>query len=176
MYDVPLPIDECQGDDVIMRPRRRHTLSRRGSRTTNSWHRLSGLSTLTATSASSSTSGDPLNRSALATSGSSYAESSVDGCDLGSAPPEPRVQSWQPPQNVAHQPLSRNASSPPAMEVTCPEATESEEALKSYISSEGPSDDQVRGSFQQFLRRMSMRRSNKPKNHHLPLSATNSIL
>ncbi|XP_037710283.1 ATP-binding cassette sub-family C member Sur [Drosophila subpulchrella] len=176
MYDVPLPIDECQGDDVIMRPRRRHTLSRRGSRTTNSWHRLSGLSTLTATSASSSTSGDLLNRSALATSGSSYAESSVDGCDLGSAPPEPRVQSWQPPQNVAHQPLSRNASSPPAMEVTCPEATESEEALMSNFSSEGPSDDQVRGSFQQFLRRMSMRRSNKPKNHHLPLSATNSIL
>ncbi|XP_016965404.2 ATP-binding cassette sub-family C member Sur isoform X2 [Drosophila biarmipes] len=174
MYDVPLPIDECQGDDVIMRPRRRHTLSRRGSRTTNSWHRLSGLSTLTATSASSSTSGDLLNRSTVATCGSSYAESSVDGCDLGSAAPEPRVQSWQPPQNVAHQPLSRNASSPPAMEVTCPKNTESEEALN--ISSEGPLDDQVRGSFQQFLRRMSMRRSNKPKNHHLPLSATNSIL
>ncbi|XP_043649909.1 ATP-binding cassette sub-family C member Sur isoform X2 [Drosophila teissieri] len=177
MYDVPLPIDECQGDDVIMRPRRRHTLSRRGSRTTNSWHRLSGLSTLTATSASSSTSGDVLSRSALATSCSSYAESSVDGGgDLATAAPEPRVQSWQPPQHVAHQPLSRNASSPPAMEAANPEDKKSEEARRSNTSSEGPLDDHVRGSFQQFLRRMSMRRSNKPKNHHHPLSETNSIL
>ncbi|KAH8351886.1 hypothetical protein KR084_000433 [Drosophila pseudotakahashii] len=176
MYDVPLPIDECQGDDVIMRPRRRNTLSRRGSRTTNSWHRLSGLSTLTATSASSSTSGDPLSRSVLATSCSSYAESSVDGGDMATAAPEPRVQSWQPPQTAPHQPLSRNASSPPAMEVTSPDNKESEGAMKSNSTSEGPLDDQVRGSFQQFLRRMSMRRSNKPKNHHHPLSATNSIL
>ncbi|XP_044315367.1 ATP-binding cassette sub-family C member Sur isoform X2 [Drosophila rhopaloa] len=176
MYDVPLPIDECQGDDVIMRPRRRHTLSRRGSRTTNSWHRLSGLSTLTATSGSSSTSGDLLNRSALATSCSSYAESSVDGSDLATAQPEPRVQSWQPPQSVPHQPLSRNASSPPAMEVACPDTNQSEAPMKTNTSSEGPLDDHVRGSFQQFLRRMSMRRSNKPKCHHHPLSATNSIL
>ncbi|XP_017075895.2 ATP-binding cassette sub-family C member Sur [Drosophila eugracilis] len=179
MYDVPLPIDECQGDDVIMRPRRRHTLSRRGSRTTNSWHRLSGLSTLTATSASSSTSGDPLNRSVLTTSCSSYAESSVDGNDLATAAPEPRVQSWQPPQNVriSHQPLSRNASSPPAIDVASPETKMSDGAMKSNNSLECPLDDHhVRGSFQQFLRRMSMRRSNKPKNHHHPLSATNSIL
>ncbi|EDV58465.2 ATP-binding cassette sub-family C member Sur [Drosophila erecta] len=177
MYDIPLPIDECQGDDVIMRPRRRHTLSRRGSRTTNSWHRLSGLSTLTATSASSSTSGDVLSRSVLATSCSSYAESSVDDSgDLATAAPEPRVQSWQPPQHVAHQPLSRNASSPPAMEMVNPDVKKSEEARRSNTSSEGPLDDHVRGSFQQFLRRMSMRRSNKPKNHHHPLSATNSIL
>ncbi|XP_052850782.1 ATP-binding cassette sub-family C member Sur isoform X2 [Drosophila gunungcola] len=176
MYDVPLPIDECQGDDVIMRPRRRHTLSRRGSRTTNSWHRLSGLSTLTATSASSSTSGDLLSRSALATSCSSYGESSVDGSDLVATPPEPRVQSWQPPQNAAHQPLSRNASSPPAMEVANPDNKESEPPMKANASAEGPLDEQVRGSFQQFLRRMSMRRSNKPKSHHHPLSATNSIL
>ncbi|XP_017042869.2 ATP-binding cassette sub-family C member Sur [Drosophila ficusphila] len=176
MYDVPLPIDECQGDDVIMRPRRRHTLSRRGSRTTNSWHRLSGLSTLTATSASSSTSGDPLNRSVLATSCSSYAESSVDGADLASATQEHRVQSWQPPQNVAHQPLSRNASSPPAIEVASPDIKDAEAAMKGNSSSEGPLDENVRGSFQQFLRRMSMRRSNKPKSLHHPLSATNSIL
>lgn len=169
MFDAPLPIDECQGDDVIMRPRRRHTLSRRGSRTTNSWHRLSGLSTLTATSASSSTSGDVLNRSALATSCSSYAESSVDGSDVAIVPSEPRVQSWQPPQHVQHQPLSRNASSPPAMEADPPDAE-----ARSRSNTNG--EDHVRGSFQQFLRRMSMRRSNKPKNHHHPLSATNSIL
>ncbi|XP_033172790.1 ATP-binding cassette sub-family C member Sur [Drosophila mauritiana] len=177
MYDVPLPIDECQGDDVIMRPRRRHTLGRRGSRNTNSFHRLSGLSTLTATSESSSTSGDVLSRSVLATSCSSYAESSVDGGELATAAPEPRVQSWQPPQHVTHhQPLSRNASSPPAMEVANPDVKKSEEARRSNTSSEGPLDDHVRGSFQQFLRRMSMRRSNKPKTHHHPLSATNSIL
>ncbi|EDV32266.2 uncharacterized protein Dana_GF14135 [Drosophila ananassae] len=173
MYDVPLPIDECQNDDVIMRPRRRHTLSRRGSRTTNSWHRLSGLSTLTATSASSSNSGDLLNRSALATSCSSYAESS--GGDLAPiVPPEPRVQSWQPPQTVHHQPLSRNASSPPAIEAPA-KAVEIQDGHE-LEKAEDPLDDQGRGGFQQFLRRMSMRRSNKPKNHHHPLSATNSIL
>ncbi|EDW52361.1 GM11960 [Drosophila sechellia] len=177
MYDVPLPIDECQGDDVIMRPRRRHTLGRRGSRNTNSFHRLSGLSTLTATSESSSTSGDVLSRSVLATSCSSYAESSVDGGDLATAAPEPRVQSWQPTQHVTHhQPLSRNASSPPAMEVANPDVKKSEDSRRSNTSSEGPLDDHVRGSFQQFLRRMSMRRSNKPKTHHHPLSASNSIL
>ncbi|KAH8374388.1 hypothetical protein KR200_009826 [Drosophila serrata] len=174
MFDAPLPIDECQGDDVIMRPRRRHTLSRRGSRTTNSWHRLSGLSTLTATSASSSNSGDVLNRSALATSCSSYAESSVDGSDVAIVPSEPRVQSWQPPQHVQHQPLSRNASSPPAIEVAKAEADLQDTEAGTRTDTNG--EDQVRGSFQQFLRRMSMRRSNKPKNHHHPLSATNSIL
>ncbi|KAH8249165.1 hypothetical protein KR032_006949 [Drosophila birchii] len=174
MFDAPLPIDECQGDDVIMRPRRRHTLSRRGSRTTNSWHRLSGLSTLTATSASSSTSGDILNRSALATSCSSYAESSVDGSDVAIVPSEPRVQSWQPPQHVQHQPLSRNASSPPAIEVDKAEADLQNKEAETGMNTNG--EDHVRGSFQQFLRRMSMRRSNKPKNHHHPLSATNSIL
>ncbi|KAH8334240.1 hypothetical protein KR059_007880 [Drosophila kikkawai] len=174
MFDAPLPIDECQGDDVIMRPRRRHTLSRRGSRTTNSWHRLSGLSTLTATSASSSTSGDVLSRSALATSCSSYAESSVDGSDVAIVPTEPRVQSWQPPQHVQHQPLSRNASSPPAIEVAKAEVDSQDTEAGARANTNG--EDQVRGSFQQFLRRMSMRRSNKPKNHHHPLSATNSIL
>jgi len=138
---------------------------------------LSGFSTLTATSESSSISGDVLSRSVLATSCSSYAESSVDGGDLATAAPEPRVQSWQPPQHVTHhQPLSRNASSPPAMEVANPDVKKSEEARRSNTSSESPLDDHVRGSFQQFLRRMSMRRSNKPKNHHHPLSATNSIL
>ncbi|KAH8255681.1 hypothetical protein KR038_008446 [Drosophila bunnanda] len=174
MFDAPLPIDECQGDDVIMRPRRRHTLSRRGSRTTNSWHRLSGLSTLTATSASSSNSGDVLNRSALATSCSSYAESSVDGSDVAIVPSEPRVQSWQPPQHVQHQPLSRNASSPPAIEVAKAEADLQDTEMGTRTNGNG--EEHVRGSFQQFLRRMSMRRSNKPKNHHHPLSATNSIL
>nr|XP_043068593.1 ATP-binding cassette sub-family C member Sur [Drosophila bipectinata] len=175
MYDVPLPIDECQNDDVILRPRRKHTLTRRGSRTTNSWHRLSGLSTLTATSASSSNSGDVLNRNALATSCSSYAESSADGSDLAPiVPSEPRVQSWQPPQSVHHQPLARNASSPPAIEAPV-KVIEPHDGRGSE-NAEDPLDDQERGGFQQFLRRMSMRRSNKPKNHHHPLSATNSIL
>ncbi|KAH8410623.1 hypothetical protein KR009_007046 [Drosophila setifemur] len=177
MYEVPLPIDECQEDDVIMRPRRRHSLSRRGSRTTNSWHRLSGLSTLTANSASSSNSGDLLNRSALATSCSSYGESSADGSDLVMAPLEPRVQSWQPTPTVQHQLVSRNASSPPTMEAarsSDPQDPAAREKLGA--NGEDPLEDPVRGGFQQFLRRMSMRRSNKPKNHHHPLSATNSIL
>lgn len=175
IYDVPLPIDECQADDVIMRPRRRAALQRRGSsaRSRNSWHRLSGLSSATATSTSSTNSGDLLRRSLMTASCSSYAESSVDGGDSltdGVTPPPPpqaelcpRAQSWQPAQKMHHAPVTRNVSSPPAMEAAQPLPT-TEEAVA-----------QSRGSFQQFLRRMSMRRSNKPKHHHRPLSAANSI-
>ncbi|SPP85605.1 ATP-binding cassette sub-family C member Sur [Drosophila guanche] len=163
LYDLPLPIDECQADDVIMRPRRRQVLNRRVGRTTNSWHRLSGLSTLTATSASSSNSGTPLPRS-----GSSNTESSADGIELvmPTLSPDPRIRSWQPKKNLQHQALARNASSPPAIDM--PQITDTKP--------EATPEDQVRGSFQLFLRRMSMRRSNKPKHHHQPLSATNSIL
>lgn len=174
---MPLPIDECQTDDVILRPRRRPaTLQRRASsaRSRNSWHRLSGMSTATATSTSSTNSGDLLRRSVLTASCSSYAESCVDGSDsIGGAvtPPPPaqplatelcpRAQSWQPaPKKSQHAPVTRNASSPPAME--------DQGAIAQPVA-------QTRGSFQQFLRRMSMRRSNKPPHHHRPLSATNSI-
>ncbi|XP_030561712.1 ATP-binding cassette sub-family C member Sur isoform X1 [Drosophila novamexicana] len=176
IYDVPLPIDECQADDVIMRPRRRSTLQRRGSsaKSRNSWHRLSGLSTATATSTSSTNSGDLLRRSVMTASCSSYAESSADGGDSitgGITPPPPdlcpRAQSWQPAQNVHHAPVTRNVSSPPAMEAAGDEA----QALPATEQAAA----QSRGSFQQFLRRMSMRRSNKPKHHHRPLSAANSI-
>ncbi|XP_046866471.1 ATP-binding cassette sub-family C member Sur [Drosophila willistoni] len=192
IYDVPLPIDECQADDVIMRPRRRSsTLHRRGSTarvTTNSWHRLSGLSSATATSTSSTNSGDMLRRSVLTVSCSSYADSCAgggiggvtgDGLDV-----EPmRVQSWQPSQRVPqHQPVTRNASSPPAMDVA-PVAIEVIADVTQHQENKCDEEDpanteatQIRGSFQQFLRRMSMRRSNKPKHHHRPLSATNSIL
>ncbi|KAH8273788.1 hypothetical protein KR044_000666 [Drosophila immigrans] len=189
IYDVPLPIDECQADDVIMRPRRRAALQRRGSsaKSTNSWHRLSGLSTATATSTSSTNSGDLLRRSVLTASCSSYAESSADGGDSVSGaitplpqqqqqshphpPPPPveqcaRAQSWQPAQKLHHPQVTRNVSSPPAMEATA-SADEAQSGTTPVA--------QTRGSFQQFLRRMSMRRSNKPKHHHRPLSATNSI-
>ncbi|XP_033235781.1 ATP-binding cassette sub-family C member Sur isoform X3 [Drosophila pseudoobscura] len=178
IYDVPLPIDECQADDVIMRPRRRQMIHRRGSRTTNSWHRLSGLSTLTATSASSSNSGNPIHRSGLTSSGSSYAESNADGIEMDMPPllQDPRIKSWQPTKNLQHQLLARNASSPPAMEVAVDRPQCAEVGIERDRKTEATSEDQVRGSFQQFLRRMSMRRSNKPKHHHQPLSATNSIL
>ncbi|XP_026844009.1 ATP-binding cassette sub-family C member Sur [Drosophila persimilis] len=178
IYDVPLPIDECQADDVIMRPRRRQMIHRRGSRTTNSWHRLSGLSTLTATSASSSNSGNPIHRSGLTSSGSSYAESNADGIEMDMPPllQDPRIKSWQPTKNLQHQLLARNASSPPAMEVAVDRPQCAEVGIERVTKTEATSEDQVRGSFQQFLRRMSMRRSNKPKHHHQPLSATNSIL
>lgn len=176
---MPLPIDECQTDDVILRPRRRPTQQRRGSsaRSRNSWHRLSGLSTATATSTSSTNSGDLLRRSVLTASCSSYAESSIDGSESNvetvTTPPTPpsppplatelfpRAQSWQPASKKSlHAPVTRNASSPPAME---------DQAAIAQPAS------QTRGSFQQFLRRMSMRRSHKPPHHHRPLSATNSI-
>ncbi|XP_017856779.1 PREDICTED: ATP-binding cassette sub-family C member Sur [Drosophila arizonae] len=174
IYDVPLPIDECQADDVIMRPRRRSTLQRRGSsaRSRNSWHRLSGLSSATVTSTSSTNSGDLLRRSLMTASCSSYAESSLDGgdsiADGVTTPPlvaelSPRAQSWQPAQQTHHAPVTRNVSSPPAMEAAA--------TLPGTEAAVAPS----RGSFQQFLRRMSMRRSNKPKHHHRPLSAANSI-
>ncbi|XP_033249468.1 ATP-binding cassette sub-family C member Sur isoform X1 [Drosophila miranda] len=177
IYDVPLPIDECQTDDVIMRPRRRQMVHRRGSRTTNSWHRLSGLSTLTATSASSSNSGNRIHRSGLTSSGSSYAESNADGIEMDMPPllQDPRIKSWQPTKNLQHQLLARNASSPPAMEAAIDKPQCAEVGIE-RDKTEATSEDQVRGSFQQFLRRMSMRRSNKPKHHHQPLSATNSIL
>ncbi|XP_022222546.2 ATP-binding cassette sub-family C member Sur isoform X2 [Drosophila obscura] len=179
IYDVPLPIDECQADDVIMRPRRRQMINRRGGRTTTSWHRLSGLSTLTATSASSSNSGNPIHRSGLTSSDSSYTESSADGiCEMAmpSLFQEPRIKSWQPKKNIQHQPLVRNASSPPAMEVTIDNPQYTELGIKMDTKTKATSEDQVHGSFQQFLRRMTMRRTNKPIHHHQPLSATNSIL
>ncbi|KAH8377825.1 hypothetical protein KR093_007269 [Drosophila rubida] len=187
IYDVPLPIDECQADDVIMRPRRRAALHRRGSsaKSTNSWHRLSGLSTATATSTSSTNSGDLLRRSVLTASCSSYADSSVDGGDSASGaitPPLPdeqcpRAQSWQPPQKLHHPQVQRNVSSPPAMEATATgtgTTASGDEALATTAAATTAAA-QTRGSFQQFLRRMSMRRSNKPKHHHRPLSAANSI-
>lgn len=178
---MPLPIDECQTDDVILRPRRRPTLQRRSSsaRLRNSWHRLSGLSTATATSTSSTNSGDLLRRSVLTASCSSYAESINDGTDsiegIVTPPPPPlatelcpRAQSWQPaPKKSQHAPVTRNASSPPAMVASVGGEGASEVAAQPAV--------QTRGSFQQFLRRMSMRRSNKPQHHHRPLSATNSI-
>ncbi|XP_051858147.1 ATP-binding cassette sub-family C member Sur isoform X1 [Drosophila albomicans] len=190
IYDVPLPIDECQADDVIMRPRRRAALQRRGStaKSTNSWHRLSGLSTATATSTSSTNSGDLLRRSVLTASCSSYGESSVDGGDSVSGaitpPPQPpqlptekspRAQSWQPTQKLHHPQVTRNVSSPPAMEATASVDEAQANTAATTTMGDTAAAAQTRGSFQQFLRRMSMRRSNKPKHHHRPLSATNSI-
>ncbi|XP_037957308.1 ATP-binding cassette sub-family C member Sur isoform X2 [Teleopsis dalmanni] len=220
IYDVPLPIDECQTEDVIMRRRRRGTHRRISSRASS---RLSGISnnslemrrSVLTTSCSSATSYVSNNSSNVSTTD---CNDSISTNEVITGP-HMRVQSWQ-PQSVAatkmqHPPVARNISSPSTFLTTVKhkehqqqhkyqqhqlkqkqQQEQQQQQQQQYINASTatttPASDAAivadlvkssrsDGGFQQFLRRMSMRRSNKPSTvvvhrMHRPLSATNSIL
>lgn len=162
IYDVPLPLDECQTEGVPLRRRRRTGSDtfrgqRPSSRTSS---RLSNISNTPT----------ELRRSLLTDSvGSavSYMTNLSSGSGTDEAPS--RTQSWQPPAGgyKHHQPLTKNISAPATFEEKAGEdETDAGQALMGGLerSSSG-------NGFQQFLRRMTMRKSNKSKaqaQHHRP--------
>ncbi|XP_067621301.1 ATP-binding cassette sub-family C member Sur isoform X2 [Eurosta solidaginis] len=184
-YDAPLPIDECQTEDVILRRRRRgsqryrHNQQRPASLISTGSSRVSGASASTTASAE-------LRRSIFTNSFGSSAPSyisgvignsmlSVDtGVEVGGEALPMRTQSWQPQSafegsvvSKAHQPVTRNKSSPGCL-------VHSTQQKQRDKGNSNAATSRVSNSFQQFLRRMSMRRSaahRKPR----PLSSTKSI-
>ncbi|XP_073824005.1 sulfonylurea receptor [Musca autumnalis] len=144
IYDVPLPLDECQTEGVPLRRRRRtgsdaHRGGPRPSSRTSS--RLSNISNTPT----------ELRRSLLTDSVGSAVSYMTNLSSSEEAPS--RTQSWQPTATLhKHQPLTKNVSAPPTFE----EREENKDEV------DAPSMETGNG-FQQFLRRMTMRRSNKSK-------------
>ncbi|XP_065358147.1 ATP-binding cassette sub-family C member Sur [Calliphora vicina] len=160
IYDVPLPLDECQTDNVILR-RRRRTSSRSDSQqkarpSSRTSSRLSNISNTPT----------ELRRSLLTNSCSSANSYMTNlSSNYGDESPSTRTQSWQPvgaTNNKQHQPVARNISSPPAFDeqqVKEEDEKDSDAALVADLVKTSGSNN----GFQQFLRRMSMRKSCKPK-------------
>ncbi|XP_061401063.1 ATP-binding cassette sub-family C member Sur-like, partial [Musca vetustissima] len=157
IYDVPLPLDECQLEGVPLRRRRRT-----GSDTFRSGHRPSSRTS----SRLSNISNTPteLRRSLLTDSVGSAVSYMTNLSSSEEAPS--RTQSWQPVAPMSkHQPLTKNVSAPPAF-------VENGEGKDEIDAAESPLE--TGNGFQQFLRRMTMRRSNKSKtvapasHHHRP--------
>ncbi|XP_020715182.1 ATP-binding cassette sub-family C member Sur isoform X2 [Ceratitis capitata] len=192
-YDAPLPIDECQMEDVILRRRRRSQRQRRdtaqdqarpGSLISTGSSRLSAASTSTTASAE-------IRRSIFTNSIDSSAPSYLSGISgssllsadtgfVGTTEEAPkRTQSWQPKSAAcgedveagggvvgAHQKVARNKSSPGCLV----HSTQKQSKNADDTASSGGGGN----SFQQFLRRMSMRRTAAQRKQR-PLSSTNSI-
>ncbi|XP_019895246.1 ATP-binding cassette sub-family C member Sur isoform X2 [Musca domestica] len=156
IYDVPLPLDECQLEGVPLRRRRRT-----GNDTFRSGHRPSSRTS----SRLSNISNTPteLRRSLLTDSVGSAVSYMTNLSSSEEAPS--RTQSWQPSAPMhKHQPLTKNISAPPTFE----DSTEARDVTDSHEQSL-----ETGNGFQQFLRRMTMRRSNKSKAiaqvaHHKP--------
>ncbi|XP_050319801.1 LOW QUALITY PROTEIN: ATP-binding cassette sub-family C member Sur [Bactrocera neohumeralis] len=191
-YDAPLPTDECQMEDVILRRRRRSQRARRNSAQDQQrpYSLIStGSSRLSATSTSTTASAE-LRRSLFTNSVGSSAPSymsgvsgnsllSVDTGFAGGVEESPqRTRSWQPQSagsdeivTKAHQKVSRNKSSPGCLVHS---AQQQQQQQQQKVNKEGAATVGLGSGFQQFLRRMSMRRTAahiKPR----PLSGTNSI-
>ncbi|KAM7354688.1 sulfonylurea receptor [Cochliomyia hominivorax] len=160
IYDVPLPLDECQTENVILR-RRRRTSSRSDSQqkarpSSRTSSRLSNISNTPT----------ELRRSLLTNSCSSANSYMTNlSSSYGDETPASRTQSWQPfgnTTNKQHQPVARNISSPPCFDeqqVKEEDERDSDAALVADLVKTASSNN----GFQQFLRRMSMRKSFKPK-------------
>lgn len=200
VYDVPLPIDECQTEDVVMRShhhqRRRGSSTRRrqrpGSLASGTSSRLSGISNSSA----------EFQRSLLTmscSSGGSCASSNITMEMAQAAATANSTQSWQ-PQTLSvpsKKPVTRNVSSPPNLTQFKQQAEQQKQQHQPTVANQQSNQcnnsnsnndaalvadlvktkswmrtNSVAGNFQQFLHRMSNRRSNKPIR---PISACNSI-
>ena len=189
IYDVPLPIDECQSEDVVMRSHRRRGSSfqsrrRPASQASGTSSRLSGISN----------NSSDFQRSLLTVSCSSAGSCASSNITLemgqiptgGELPPiSNATQSWQPQTLTvpAKRPVTRNVSSPPNLthyklktQTQQPQQCDSTDAalVADLVKAKSSTmrSESAAGGFQQFLRRWSNRRSNKPLR---PISATNSI-
>lgn len=164
IYDVPLPLDECQTENVILR-RRRRTSSRSDSQqkarpSSRASSRLSNISNTPT----------ELRRSLLTNScgsATSYMTNLSSGYG-GDETPATRTQSWQPftgnsGNNKQHQPVSRNVSSPPAFDQQQFKEEEDERDSDAALVADLVKSSTGNNGFQQFLRRMSMRKSLRPK-------------
>ncbi|TMW53931.1 hypothetical protein DOY81_000988 [Sarcophaga bullata] len=182
IYDVPLPLDECQTENVILR-RRRRTSSR-------SDNQQKARPSSRASSRLSNISNTPteLRRSILTNScgsATSYMTNLSSGYG-GDETPASRTQSWQPftsnNSSKQHQPVSRNISSPPTFDQQQVKEEEDERDSDAALVADLVKTSPSSSGFQQFLRRMSMRKSLRqkgkvPQTHSRKMHAnTGSIL
>ncbi|KAI8119905.1 ATP-binding cassette sub-family C member Sur, partial [Lucilia cuprina] len=162
IYDVPLPLDECQTENVILR-RRRRTSSRSDSQqkarpNSRTSSRLSNISNTPT----------ELRRSLLTNSCSS-ANSYMTNLSSNygdEVTPTSRTQSWQPSTNSTtkqHQPVARNISSPPTFDEHLVKEEDEKDSSDAALVADLVKTSASNNGFQQFLRRMSMRKSFKPK-------------
>ncbi|XP_075149498.1 sulfonylurea receptor [Haematobia irritans] len=172
IYDVPLPLDECQTENVALRRRRRtggegtFRGQRPSSRTSSRMSNISNTPT-------------ELRRSLLTDSCGSAVSYMTNLSNYGSEDRTSRSQSWQASSSAAimlkHQPLAKNISAPPSFEEKAEENGDDEDQLDGNEILIGVEGRRNSGNgFQQFLRRMTMRKSNKAKtvaqgpHHHRP--------
>uniref|UniRef100_A0A1I8P9M9 ATP-binding cassette sub-family C member Sur n=1 Tax=Stomoxys calcitrans TaxID=35570 RepID=A0A1I8P9M9_STOCA len=168
IYDVPLPLDECQIENVPLRRRRRTagegTLrgQRPSSRTSSRMSNISNTPT-------------ELRRSLLTDSCGSAVSYMTNLSNYGTEDQRTsKTQSWQPSAgNYKHPPLAKNISAPATFEERAEDMGGEDEPDASKMLMEESERTNSGNGFQQFLRRMTMRKSNKSKavtqvQHHRP--------